>query len=149
MPFLTSVDFHDHWWWLILAVVLAIGEVFMPGIFLIWVAIAAALTGLIAMGIDISLTVQFLLFAVLCLLATWGGRRWYADNPVPSQDPLLNDRTARMIGEVVMVVDAIDGGHGRVRVGDSVWNCKGPDAPVGTHVRVAGGDGATLIVEPI
>jgi membrane protein implicated in regulation of membrane protease activity len=77
----------------------------------------------------------------------WGGRRWYAANPVDSQDPLLNDRTARLVGEIVTVVEPIDNGRGRVKVGDSVWSCRGPDAPVGSRVRITGADASVLQVE--
>jgi membrane protein implicated in regulation of membrane protease activity len=137
----------DHWGWLVFAALLGMGEVLMPGVFLIWVALAAALTGLIALALPLSLPVQFLVFAGLCLLAVWGGRRWYAANPVASQDPMLNDRTARLVGEVVTVVEAIEGGRGRVKVGDSVWSCQGPDAPVGSQVRITGANASVLQVE--
>lgn len=145
MEMLTVME--DHWWWLIFAALLGIGEVLLPGVFLIWVAIAAAVTGLVAMALPLSVPLQFLLFAALCVVAVWGGRRWYVSNPVDSQDPLLNDRTARLIGEVVTVVEAIDNGRGRVKVGDSVWLCHGPDAPVGARVRVVGADASVLRVE--
>jgi membrane protein implicated in regulation of membrane protease activity len=148
MDWITAIDLENHWWWLILAVVLGIGEILLPGVFLIWIAIAAAATGLIAMATGIGAASQIVLFAVLCLLATWLGRRWYVDNPVPSQDPLLNDRAARLIGEVVTVVEAIEDGRGRVSVGDGAWPCRGPDAPVGAKVRVTGSQGAALVVEP-
>ena len=36
----------DHWGWLVFAALLAMGEVVIPGVFLIWVALAAAVTGL-------------------------------------------------------------------------------------------------------
>jgi membrane protein implicated in regulation of membrane protease activity len=147
MELLSGIDFHDHWWWMILAVLLGIGEIIIPGVFLIWVAIAAALTGGIAMATGIGLASQIVLFAVLCLIATWGGRRWYADNPVDSQDPMLNDRVARLIGETVIVVEPITAGQGRVKIGDSVWNARGPDAAAGVWVRIVGAEGATLKVE--
>ncbi len=137
----------DHWWWLVFAALLGIGEVLLPGVFLIWIAIAAALTGLAAMILPIGVALQFLIFAALCVASVWGGRRWYIDNPVASQDPLLNDRTARLIGETVTVVDPIAGGEGRVKVGDSVWTCRGPDAPAGVRVTVVGAEGTVLRVE--
>lgn len=136
----------DHWGWLVFAALLGVAEVMIPGVFLIWVALAAAVTGLIALAVPLSVPVQFLIFAGLCLIAVWGGRRWYAANPVNSQDPLLNDRTARLIGEVITVVEAIDNGRGRVKVGDSVWSCRGPDAPAGSRVRVIGADASVLLV---
>ncbi|WP_375197305.1 NfeD family protein [Sphingobium sp.] len=137
----------DHWGWLVFAALLGMAEVLIPGVFLIWVALAAAVTGLVALLLPISLPLQLLLFAALCLFSVWGGRRWYVSNPVDSQDPLLNDRTARLVGEVVTVVEAIDNGRGRVKVGDSVWSCRGPDAPVGTRVRVTGAEASVLKVE--
>jgi membrane protein implicated in regulation of membrane protease activity len=143
--FLPLLD--DHWWWLVFAALLGIGEVLLPGVFLIWIAIAAALTGLAAMILPIGVALQFLIFAALCVASVWGGRRWYIDNPVASQDPLLNDRTARLIGETVTVVDPIVGGEGRVKVGDSVWTCRGPDAPAGARVTVVGAEGTVLRVE--
>ncbi|HEX7875047.1 MAG TPA: NfeD family protein [Sphingobium sp.] len=138
----------DHWWWLVFAALLGIGEVMLPGVFLIWVALAAAVTGLVALALPLTMPVQFLIFAALCLVAVWGGRRWYTANPVDSQDPLLNDRTARLTGEIVTVVEAIEAGRGRVKVGDSVWPCRGPDAPIGSHVRVVGAEASVLRVEP-
>ena len=137
----------DHWGWLVFAALLGMAEVLLPGVFLIWVALAAAVTGLAALAFPITLPLQLLLFAVLCLLSVWGGRRWYTANPVDSQDPLLNDRTARLVGDIVTVVEAIDNGRGRVKVGDGVWSCRGPDAPVGARVRVIGADASVLKVE--
>jgi membrane protein implicated in regulation of membrane protease activity len=137
----------NHWWWLIFAALLGIGEVIVPGVFLIWIAIAAAATGLVALVLPIGIALQFLLFAGLCILAVWGGRRWYIDNPVASTDPLLNDRTARLIGQTVTVVEPIAGGEGRVKVGDSVWSATGEDAAVGARVRVVAAEGTVLRVE--
>ena len=145
MNWLAMLD--DHWGWLVFAAILGMGEVILPGVFLIWVALAAAVTGLIALALPVSVPVQLLIFALLCLLSVWGGRRWYAANPVGSQDPLLNDRTARLVGEIVTVVEPIDNGRGRVKVGDSVWPCRGPDAPVGSQVRVVGAEASVLKVE--
>ena len=137
----------DHWGWLVFAALLCIAEVLMPGVFLIWIAIAAAITGLVALALPITLPFQLLLFAALSLLAVWAGRRWYVDNPVPSSDPLLNDRSARLIGQSVTVVDAIIAGEGRVKIGDSVWSATGPDTPAGTRMRVVGVDGTIIRVE--
>lgn len=137
----------DHWGWLVFAALLGIAEVLMPGVFLIWIAIAAAITGLVALALPITLPFQLLLFAALSLLAVWAGRRWYVDNPVPSSDPLLNDRSARLIGQSVTVVDAIIAGEGRVKIGDSVWSATGPDTPAGTRMRVVGVDGTIIRVD--
>src|SRR3546814_9021907 len=83
---------------------------------------------------------QFALFGLLSIGAVYVGRRWYTANPVESSDPLLNDRAVRLVGETVVVVSVIEDGHGRVKVGDSVWSARGPDAEVGARVRVVGAE---------
>lgn len=134
--------------WMILGLALGVAEIIMPGIFLIWVAMAAALTGVVTLLLPLSLPIQVALFALLCIVATYTGRRIYKADPGETQDPLLNDRTARLIGEVVTVSEAISAGRGRVKVGDSEWLCKGPDSPAGAQVRIVSAKGSTLIVEP-
>ncbi len=137
----------DPWLgWMILAVVLGLGELAVPGVFLVWIALAAAVTGAVAFMLPLPLAAQIVLFALLCLAAVYGGRRWYSANPVASTDPLLNDRAARLIGRDVTVVEAISGGEGRVRVDDGTWTAIGPDAPVGARMTVVTASGATLTV---
>jgi membrane protein implicated in regulation of membrane protease activity len=138
----------DQWWWLIAAAFLGILEIFLPGIFLIWMAAAAAITGIVVALLPIALPFQLALFALLAMAAVLGGRRHYERNPVPSSDPLLNDRTARLVGQNVLVVTAIENGEGRVKVGDGVWVARGPDAPAGSRMVVTGADGTCLRVGP-
>jgi inner membrane protein len=136
--------------WLILAAVLAITELLVPGIFLVFVAAGAAVTGVVTLiSPDFALTFQVMVFVIASSGAVALGRRWYINNPVPSADPLLNDRVARLIGEVVTVVEPISSGKGKVRVGDGEWLASGPDAPIGTHVRIIGAIGTSLTVEPV
>ncbi len=138
-----------HWAWLIAAVVLAIAELLAPGFFLIWLAAAALLTGLVTLLLGLAVPGQVILFAVSAVTAVYAVRRWLRANPIVSSDPLLNDRAGRLIGEQVLVVEAISGGGGRVRVGDGVWNARGPDTASGAWVRIVGIDGAVLRIEPV
>ena len=142
------IYFEAQWWWLILAIILGIAEMVMPGVFLIWLGAAAALTGIITLTLGIGTPAQFAIFAVAGIVAVYAGRTWLKRHPITSSDPDLNDRTARLIGQTVLVVEAIDGGHGRVKVGDGVWLATGPDAVVGSRVKVVGADGSRLKVEP-
>ena len=138
-----------HWWWLLAAALLGIFEIFLPGVFLIWMAAAAAVTGIAVAFLPLSMPIQLVLFAMLAMAAVFAGRRYYERNPVPSSDPMLNDRTARLVGQKVTVVKAIQNGEGRVKVGDSVWPATGPDADEGSRVVVTGADGASLKVAPV
>ena len=138
-----------HWAWLILAAALATAEVLVPGFFLIWFALAAFATGLIALFLPVPVAIQLVLFAAFAVVSVYAGRRWFKMNPIESADPKLNDRGARMVGEIVTVVEAIEAGGGRVKVGDSVWNAKGPDTAVGAKVRISALDGGAVVVEPL
>lgn len=138
-----------HWLWLLVAAALGIAELLFPGIFLIWIAAAAAGTGLLTLVFDVGAPFQFALFALLSIASVYAGRRWYAAHPVATSDPLLNNRAARLIGRTVTVVEPIEHGEGRVKVGDSVWNCRGPDCAAGTRVRITGAQGTCLDVEPL
>ena len=111
-------------------------------------AVAAAITGILVAFLPLALPFQLALFGLLAMAAVYGGRRHYERNPVPSSDPLLNDRTARLIGHNVLVVTAIENGEGRVKVGDGVWTARGPDAPAGSRMVVVGAEGTCLRVEP-
>jgi membrane protein implicated in regulation of membrane protease activity len=136
-------------WWLAAGILLAIGEVIVPGVFLIFLAIAAAITGIAAIALpDLPLAAQLISFAVWSGVTVAIGKRWYRDYPIESADPKLNDRAARLIGEVVVVSDAIVGGEGRVRIGDGTWSAHGPDLPAGASARIVGVAGSTLLVEP-
>jgi membrane protein implicated in regulation of membrane protease activity len=136
------------WFWLIAGVVLAIAELIVPGVFLIWLGGAAMVTGAVALAVPLAASTEFALFALSAGIAVLGGRTVMRRQPIISDDPLLNERTARLIGKKVIVVEALTGGEGRVRVGDGVWPATGPDADVGMLVEIVGADGNRLVVEP-
>lgn len=146
---MSGLDIEPQWIWLLAATLLGIAEIFFPGIFLIWLAAAAAATGFATLVFGIPPAFQMVLFALLSIASVYGGRRWYVRNPMPSSDPLLNDRAARLVGETLVLVEGIENGRGRVRVGDGAWPCRGPDSPAGSRVKVVGADGACLRVEPL
>lgn len=143
------VQIPAQWAWMSLGLVLAIAEIIAPGFYLIWIGLAAILTGIVAFT-GAGLIIQFLCFAIFTVMLIIAARRWFKDNPIETTDPLLNDRLARMVGETVTVVEAIEGGSGRVSVGDSVWTAYGADAAIGTKLRVTGkNEQGNLTVGPV
>lgn len=137
-------------WWLLAAAVLAGAELAVPGVFLIFLAIAAAITGVAVLALpDLSLLAELASFAVWSAVAVAIGRRWYVDYPVATADPHLNDRRARLIGQVVTVEQAIVAGEGRVRIGDGAWPARGPDLSAGTEARIVSIDNGVVMVEPL
>ena len=137
-----------HWLWLGLGLLLAIGEMTIPGVFLIWMAGAALITGVVSWLVPtIDMPWLVLLFAALSMVSVFVGRRYLRSNPVEEADPGMNDRGARSLGEVVVVSQVIADGRGRVKMGDSEWLAHGPDAEPGTRMKVTGHDGTVLLVE--
>ena len=141
--------FAAHWVWLTLGLVLAGLEMLLPGIYLIWLALAAIVTGVLTLTLDLSLPFQVIDFVFLSLIIAFSAKRMLRERPIESSDPLMNRRGARLVGETAMVVQAIEHGSGRIRLGDSEWIAHGPDVAAGERVRVSGSDGAILLVEPL
>ncbi len=129
------------WNWMALGLILLTLEIFVPGMFMIWFGVAALITGAISLAIwpmalwtwPIQITV-FLALSVACVFA---GRKLVRDRDHETDEPLLNNRTAQMVGRIATLDEAIVNGHGRVKIGDTLWRIKGDDAPAGTRVKVA------------
>lgn len=145
---MTFADVDPAWYWLIGAGLLAVTELAVPGVFLVWVAGAALLTGLVTLVTGIGFPAQLVLFGIASIAMVVLGRQAYSRMAHSSSDPLLNDRAARLVGQVVTVAVAIEGGEGRVKVGDGIWPAQGHDAPEGARVRITGTRGSCLLVTP-
>jgi membrane protein implicated in regulation of membrane protease activity len=138
-----------HWVWLTLGLVLAGLEMLVPGVYLIWLAAAAIITGLLTWGLELSQPFQVIDFVFLSLIMAFSAKRFLRERPIESADPLMNRRGARMVGETALVVSAIEHGSGRVKVGDSEWIARGVNVAAGERVRITGTDGSSLLVEPL
>jgi len=136
-----------YWHWWVLAVLLFILEVFSPAAFFIWIGLAAVIVGIVVLTVDPNWQMQVLLFAGLSVSSVMIGRMWFRRNPIETDQPNLNRRGHELIGRVYTVEQAIVNGTGRVRVGDSTWKVRGPDAPVGDKIKVVGIDSGVLEVE--
>ncbi len=142
--FLSSAEFW-HWW--VLAVLLLALEVAAPGTFFLWLAIAAGAVGLIVLVVpDLPWQLQVLLFALGGIGAVVAWRAYASRHPQVSEDPTLNRRGARYVGQVYHLTEAIRDGRGRMKVDDTMWRIAGPDLPAGAKVRVTGIEGTILQV---
>ncbi len=144
-----GIEAIDFWHWWVLAIVLFILEIFSPAAFFIWIAFAAGLMGLLLLVGEFSWQAQFFTFAVLSVACVIAGRTWFKRNPIATDEPNLNRRGQSLVGRVFEVEQAIVDGTGRVRVGDTTWKVRGPDAGIGKKVKVVGIDSAVLRVEPV
>jgi inner membrane protein len=138
-----------QWWhWMVLSVLLAAAETFMPGAVAIWFAAAAAVIGLLLVVIPIPWQIQLIGFAVLGIVAMLAYRSYRNKNPERDDQPNLNQRGVQYIGSELVLVEPIEQGAGKARVGDGVWKVTGPELPAGARVRVTAVNGTVLIVVP-
>jgi membrane protein implicated in regulation of membrane protease activity len=128
------------WNWMVLGFLLLVMEVVAPGIFMLWIGIAALLIGTISLQLwgaaFWTWQVQVLAFLLLSLLSAYIGKRIADERKGDTDQPLLNRRGAQMVGRTATLAEPIRDGHGRIRLGDTLWRVSGPDLPAGTRVRV-------------
>jgi len=136
------------WHWLIPAVALLILEMLVPGAYLLWLGVAAGVTGVALWLVPgLSWEAQVVLFALTAVASIVGWTAYRRRHPVVSAQPNLNRRGTQYIGRVFTMKEPIVLGVGRVRVDDSLWTVAGPDCEPGAKVRVIGVDSIVLQVE--
>ncbi|MEW6642592.1 MAG: NfeD family protein [Pseudomonadota bacterium] len=136
------------WNWLIAGLILVGVELLAPGVFMLWLGLAALLVGLLSFVVPWSWQTQLLAFSVFALAAVPLWRRVGLPRPTDTDQPFLNRRADALVGRVFTLERPIIDGSGTVRVDDTVWRVAGCDAPAGSQVRVVAADGASLRVEP-
>ncbi|HEX8165062.1 MAG TPA: NfeD family protein [Beijerinckiaceae bacterium] len=137
------------WTWIILGLVLMGLELLAPGVFLLWLGLAAVATGVLDWAFNLSWQAAALAFALLSVASVLTGRAVTRHPEDEDEGPsALNRRGHALIGRVFTLETPIAGGAGRIRVDDSSWRVTGPAAPPGASVRVVRVEGATLVVEP-
>jgi membrane protein implicated in regulation of membrane protease activity len=138
------------WWhWMVFAVVLAALETFLPGAVAIWFACAAAIIGLLLVVIPIPWQIQLIGFAVLGVVLMLAYLNYRKKNPEKAEQPTLNQRGVQYIGSEFVLIEPIEQGSGKAKIGDGVWKVSGPELPAGSRVRVTGVNGAVLTVVPV
>ncbi|TPL04716.1 MULTISPECIES: NfeD family protein [unclassified Mesorhizobium] len=130
------------WNWMVLGFVLLVMEIVAPGVFMLWIGIAALIVGAVSLAIwDAAFwtwQVQVLAFLILSLISAFIGKKLVGGRHGDADQPLLNRRGAQMVGKLATLAEPIKDGRGRIKLGDTLWRVAGPDLPAGTRVRVTG-----------
>ena len=139
------------WWsWIVLGGALGLAEMVVPGAYLMWIALGAAITAVTDAWFGLLLEGQFAVFAVATSISCIVGYFVYGSmQPSPQAEQSLNDPHRAMIGARGIVYEAFSNGRGKVRVGDTVWLATGPDLAVGAPVVVGALDGTRLVVQEL
>lgn len=133
--------------WVILAALLAVGEVLTLGFLLGLLALAAVAAGIVA-ALGAGLVAQFLVF-IVASLASLAVLRPIAKKHLrtPVQ---LRTGTAALVGAKAVVTQQVDDLSGQVKIGGELWSARafmeGEIIEPGARVEVAKIDGATALV---
>lgn len=133
--------------WLILAALLAAGEVVTTGFILGPLAVAAALAALAAaLGLGAAVAViVFIAGAIGSLVVLRPIAKRHLRTPAT-----LRTGTAALVGAPAFVLERVDSMGGRVKIGGEVWSARtfldGQVIEPGTRVEVAKIEGATALV---
>ena len=134
--------------WVIAAVLLAVGEIFTPGLFFLGPVALAAVAGALAAAVGAAVWLQVVVFigaavgsvAILRPIAR-------AHLHMPSA---IRTGTAALEGTKATVLQRVDAQGGRVRIGGEEWSARAfmPDQVLepGTQVEVIKIEGATALV---
>jgi membrane protein implicated in regulation of membrane protease activity len=133
--------------WVVLAALLAVGEVLTLGFLLGLLALAAVAAGIVA-AVGGGLVIQFLVF-ILASIASLAVIRPVAKRHLrtPAQ---LRTGTAALVGAKGVVTERVDDLSGQVKIGGEVWSARayldGQVIEPGARVEVAKIEGATALV---
>ncbi len=133
--------------WVVLAAVLAIGEVLTLGFLLGLIAVAAVLAAAVA-ALGAGLVIQLAVF-IVASIATLALVRPVAKRHLrtPAQ---LRTGTAALVGAKGVVTERVDDLSGQVKIGGEVWSARafmdGQVIEPGARVEVAQIEGATALV---
>ena len=133
--------------WACLSLALIAAEVIAPGVFMLWLGIAAAIVfAIVLLFPGIPILWQALAFIVLSFASIAAYRKYFRQYNEHSDQPLLNRRAEHFMGKVYVLESAIVNGTGRVKIGDAFWTVSGQDLPACARVRVINSDGMVLSV---
>jgi inner membrane protein len=136
--------------WIAAGLAMLIAEMLLPGVFMMWLGLAACGAGLLTLAFrfgafEFSFAAQVISFGILAAIALSVGLR------IRRPHQVVHTESAGLIGRPATAL-VFQGRDGRVRLGDSDWAARVPSgvAPPdpGTRLRVAQVEGTILIVRP-
>ena len=142
----------QYWHWMVLGALLVASEIFVPSFVMLWFGASAIAVGLIIAAIDLSFTIQLLIWGFLSVVDLFVWFRFV--HPKMKDRSLSGMSKEQVMGQEGMVIQVERFGHGRVRfavplLGSDEWSfiCRDP-VDVGDRVTVEDVSGNSLIVRP-
>jgi membrane protein implicated in regulation of membrane protease activity len=141
-----------YWHWMVFGMLLVASEIFIPSFVMIWFGASGIAVGLILAAIDMSFSVQLLIWLIMSVidLAIW----FKFVHPKMKNKTLSGMSREQVVGQEAMVIKlGAEFGHGTLRfsipvLGSDEWEfiCRDP-VSVGDRVAVEDVSGNSLIVK--
>jgi membrane protein implicated in regulation of membrane protease activity len=140
----------NAWDWWAFAGILIILELILPGVFLLWLGIAASLVGILhTIFPNLGWELQVLAFAGFSIAVIFLQHIWLSHYPIATDYPNLNRRGQQYVGRVFILDTPIVNGEGKIHVDDTIWKVRGADCEIGTKVVIVGVDSTILLAKSI
>jgi inner membrane protein len=135
------------WFWWIVAGALLLLELMTPGVFAMWLALAAVSVGITDYFVDLSWQLELMAFAGFSLVYVYLARPWYSKTNLQNSDqPNLNQRIYAFVGKSFVLAEPIVNGQGKLDIEGTRWDVLGPNLAKGVTVRVTAVEGMKLRV---
>ncbi|MGL5255316.1 MAG: NfeD family protein [Brevinema sp.] len=135
----------QFWWFAAFA--LAVAEYFIPGVFFVFLALAAAITAVLAtLGLSI-ISLQLIIFGILSVVLLFFMRPVWMKFAMGKSPKMGVDA---LIGKDALVVEEINKPKGRIKIGADSFPAKtinGERVAEGSFVIIKNFEGITCIVE--
>lgn len=141
----------EFWHWWILACLILVLEMLLPGVIFLWLAIAAAVSGVIVLIVpDISVELQLIAFGVASVVSFVLGRRVLRPGRSGLDEEDVSSASSSLVGKTAILDDNTSNGRIRQSVYGSSWVLQSEgELSKGQKVRVYGIDGNTLLIRPV
>lgn len=135
------------WFWWIVAGILLLLELMTPGVFAMWLALAAASVGITDYFLDLNWQLELLVFAGFALVYVYLARPCYSKSKLQNSDqPNLNQRIYSFVGKSYVLHEPIVDGEGKLDIEGTRWDVLGPNLAKGATVKVTAVEGMKLRV---
>ncbi|MEQ1900500.1 MAG: NfeD family protein [Devosia sp.] len=140
---------YGPWAWFVVGLVLLALELAMPGGYFLWFGAAGIVTGALSFVPGVTWPWEVTIFGLLALVVVIGWSRYSRGRLPVTDQPFLNNRAQRFVGQEATIDTPIIDGFGQLRLDDTVWRISGPNLAAGQKVRIVGHDVGVLKVEAV
>lgn len=137
-----------YWLWLIAGLCLIALEMLAPVAYFLWFGVSSLMLGLLTyFYTSLSIFSQALLFCAFSIIVTILGRRFIPIHIEDKHDKYINKKVLSIIGKEYTLNESIKDGRAQIKIGETLWNIKGPDLEKGVKIKIIDIENNCLIVD--